>query len=340
MVPASYISPMPLDIHPDLPLLDAYSRTVISAVEAVAPAVAHLHLKSKTTAKGGGAAAGFLFTPDGYMITNSHVVHGTGDKTPEIRAAFADGAERPAYLVGDDPDTDLAVLQVHRNSQDGPFPALTFGDSSKLKVGQLAVAVGNPLGFECTVTAGVVSALGRSLRSQAGRGQAGRQIDDVLQTDAALNPGNSGGPLVDSRAQVIGVNTATIMGAQGLCFAVAANTALFVATEILRHGLVRRSHLGVGAQTVGIPRRIVRALERGPETAARVFTIETGSPADAAGFIPGDLLLEIDGEAVTGVDHLHRLLTAERIGKAAAMKVLRLGKVVDLTATPSARPRS
>lgn len=319
---------MPLDIHPDLSLPDAYSRTVISAVEAVAPAVAHLRLKNKTSGNGSGAATGFLFTPDGYMITNSHVVHGPGEKNPEIRAAFADGIERPVYLVGDDPDTDLAVLQVHG----GPFPALTFGDSSKLKVGQLAVAVGNPLGFECTVTAGVVSALGRSLR-----GQSGRQIDDVLQTDAALNPGNSGGPLVDSCAQVIGVNTATIVGAQGLCFAVAANTALFVATEILRHGVVRRSHLGVGAQTVGIPRRIVRALERGPETAARVFTVETGSPADTAGFISGDLLLEIDGQPVTGVDHLHRLLTADRIGKQAAVKVLRFGKVVDLTATPRER---
>ena len=321
---------MPLDINPDLPLLDAYSKTVISAVESVAPAVAHLHLKAKN-AKGGGAATGFLFTPDGYMITNSHVVHGPGEKNPEIRAAFADGIERPAYLVGDDPDTDLAILQVHGG---GSFPTLSFADSSKLVVGQLAIAVGNPLGFECTVTAGVVSALGRSLR-----GQAGRQIDDVLQTDAALNPGNSGGPLVNSQAQVIGVNTATIMGAQGLCFAVAANTALFVATEILRHGVVRRSHLGVGAQTVGIPRRIVRALERGPETAARVFTVETGSPADAAGLISGDLLLSIDDAPLTGVYHLHRLLTADRIGKAAAIKVLRFGKVVDLTAIPSERPR-
>ncbi len=319
---------MPLDINPDLPLLDAYSRTVISTVETVAPAVAHLRLKDKTGK--GGAASGFLFTPDGYMITNSHVVHGPGEKNPDIRAAFGDGIEHPAYLVGDDPDTDLAVLQVHG----GPFPFLPFADSSTLKVGQLAVAVGNPLGFECTVTAGVVSALGRSLR-----GQAGRQIDDVLQTDAALNPGNSGGPLVDSRAQVIGVNTATIMGAQGLCFAIAANTALFVATEILRHGVVRRSHLGVGAQTVGIPRRIVRALERGPETAARVFTIETGSPADVAGMMSGDLLLSIDGAPLTGVDHLHRLLTADRIGKAAEIKVLRHGKLVDLTAVPCERPR-
>ncbi len=321
---------MPLDINPDLPLLDAYSKTVISTVETVAPAVAHLRLKAKG-GSGGGAATGFLFTPDGYMSTNSHVVHGPGEKNPEIRAAFADGVERPAYLVGDDPDTDLAILQVHGG---GSFPTLTFADSSKLTVGQLAIAVGNPLGFECTVTAGVVSALGRSLR-----GQAGRQIDDVLQTDAALNPGNSGGPLVNSQAQVIGVNTATIMGAQGLCFAVAANTALFVATEILRHGIVRRSHLGVGAQTVGIPRRIVRALERGPETAARVFTVETGSPADVAGLISGDLLLSIDDAPLTGVDHLHRLLTADRIGKAAAIKVLRLGKVVDLIAIPCERPR-
>ena len=319
--------------NPDLALLDAYSQGVSSAVATVSPAVAQLRVKT-TTSKGetrGGTGSGFLFTPDGYMITNSHVVGQTvGDGAREIRAAFPDGHELSAYLVGDDPDTDLAVIQVHG----GPFPHLSFADSSALKVGQLAIAVGNPLGFECTVTAGVVSALGRSLR-----GQSGRQIDDVLQTDAALNPGNSGGPLVDSKARVIGVNTATILGAQGLCFAIAANTALFVATEILRHGVVRRSHLGVGAQTVAIPRRIVRALERGPETGARVFTVETGSPAESAGLVSGDLILSIDGAALTGVDHLHRLLTAERIGKPVAIQVLRHGKLVDLTATPRERAK-
>lgn len=307
----------------DSELLDAYSKAVTGAAERVSPSVINIEVDNR------GSGSGFFFTPDGFAITNSHVVHGGRD----LRVRLSDGRQYPADLIGDDPDTDTALIRVH-----GPrFPIVPFGDSNLLKPGQLTIAIGNPYGFQTTVTAGVVSALGRSLRSQVGRGQAGRQIDDVLQTDAALNPGNSGGPLVDSRAQVIGVNTATIMGAQGLCFAVAANTALFVATEILRHGVVRRSHLGVGAQTVGIPRRIVRALERGPESAARVFTVETGSPADAAGLISGDLLLEIDGVPVTGVDHLHRLLTAERIGKAAAIKVLRLGKVVDLTATPTER---
>jgi S1-C subfamily serine protease len=236
--------------------------------------------------------------------------------------------------VGDDPDTDLAVIQVHGSA----IPALAFADSTALKVGQLAIAVGNPLGFECTVTAGVISALGRSLRAQGYHGQAGRQIDDVLQTDAALNPGNSGGPLVDSKGGVIGVNTATILGAQGLCFAVSANTALFVATQILRHGIVRRSHLGVAAQTTGIPRRIVRALGRGPETAARIFKVESGGPADTAGLMSGDLLLTLDEHAITGVDHLHRLLTAERIGHAVAIMVLRHGKLVIVNAVLSERP--
>ncbi len=324
---------MPLDAippNPDAALLDAYSQSVMTAVDHVAPAVAQLRLRGRRQGKDqDGAASGFLFTPDGYMITNSHVVHHEGPNAPAIRATFPDGAEFPAYLVGDDPDTDLAVIQVHGAS----IPVLAFADSAALKVGQLAIAVGNPLGFECTVTAGVISALGRSLR-----GQSGRQIDDVLQTDAALNPGNSGGPLVDSKGRVIGVNTATIVGAQGLCFAVSANTALFVATQILRHGSVRRSHLGVAAQTTGIPRRIVRALERGPETAARIFKVESGGPADRAGLMSGDLLLTLDEHPITGVDHLHRLLTAERIGHDVAVTVLRHGKVVTVTATLTERP--
>jgi S1-C subfamily serine protease len=314
---------MPLDS--DQPLLDAYSEAVSSAVAHVSPAVAQLRVRGKGQGEGrGGTGSGFLFTPDGYMITNSHVVAGAAD----IRAAFPDGSELPAYLVGDDPDTDIAVLQVHGAAA----PALAFGDSAALKVGQLAIALGNPLGFECTVTAGVISALGRSLR-----GQSGRLIDDVLQTDAALNPGNSGGPLVDSRARVIGVNTATILGAQGLCFAVAGNTALFVATQILRHGLVRRAQLGVGAQSTAIPRRIVRALGRGPETAARIFTLEPGSPGEKAGLMSGDLLLTFDGIAITGIDHLHRLLSADIIGREVRMTVLRHGKLMDLTATLTER---
>ncbi len=333
---------MPQESQGDTELLDAYSHALTSAVAKVAPAVAQLRVTPKKVTKDGeratgtgGTGSGFLFTPDGYMITNSHVANPNGAGAAAIHAAFPDGSEFPAYLVGDDPDTDLAVIQVHGRPDTAHFPALTIADSSMLKVGQIAIAVGNPLGFECSVTSGVVSALGRSLRAQSGR-----QIEDVLQTDAALNPGNSGGPLVDSTGRVIGVNTATILGAQGLCFAIASNTALFVATQILRHGQVRRSHLGVGAQTVALPRRIARALERNAESGARVFTIQDGSPAAMAGFMNGDLLLSFDGIEVTGVDHLHRLLNADSIGRAVALTVLRHGKVVTLDASLTARGKS
>ncbi len=331
---------MPHESQGDPELLDAYSHALTSAVEKVAPAVAQLRVTPKKPAKNGepsdrgGTGSGFLFTPDGYMITNSHVANPHGAGAAAIQAAFPDGSEFPAYLVGDDPDTDLAVIQVHGRPDTAHFPALPIADSSKLKVGQIAIAVGNPLGFECSVTSGVVSALGRSLRAQSGR-----QIEDVLQTDAALNPGNSGGPLVDSTGRVIGVNTATILGAQGLCFAIASNTALFVTTEILRHGQVRRSHLGVAAQTVALPRRIARALGRTAESGARVFTVQGDSPAAKAGFMNGDLLLSFDGIEVTGVDHLHRLLSADTIGRAVTLTVLRHGKVVTLGAALTARPK-
>jgi S1-C subfamily serine protease len=328
---------MPLDTVPPEPeLLDAYSRAVTAAVAAVAPAVAQLRVEGKQARdqrgrEGAGTGSGFLFTPDGFMVTNSHVAGGA----KRIVAAFPDGTELPAYLVGDDPDTDLAVIQVHRPARPDPLKGepstpLSFADSSVLKVGQLAIAVGNPLGFECTVTAGVISALGRTLRTQSGR-----LIDDVLQTDAALNPGNSGGPLVDGMGRVIGVNTATIMGAQGLCFAIAANTARFVALELLRHGVVRRSFLGVSAQTVPVPRRIARALGRDAETAARVFAVS--GPAESAGLMSGDLLLSLDGVAITGIDHLHRLLNAESIGRAVTLSVLRHGRVIERTATLTER---
>ncbi len=335
---------MPLDDTNPIPpratdseLLDAYSHAITGAVALVAPAVAQLRVLPKKASKAdrGGTGSGFLFTPDGYMITNSHVANPQGQGAAAIQAVFPDGAEFPGYLVGDDPDTDLAVIQVHGRPDTHHFPALTFADSTKLQVGQVAIAVGNPLGFECTVTSGVVSALGRSLRAQSGR-----QIEDVLQTDAALNPGNSGGPLVDSHGRVIGVNTATILGAQGLCFAIASNTAMFVATEILRHGHVRRSHLGVGAQTVGIPRRIARALERRAETGARILKVQTGSPAEAAGLFNGDLLLSLDGVEVTGVDHLHRLLSVDNIGRVVSITVLRHGKVVIMDAALTARSKS
>lgn len=306
-------------------LLDAYSTAVSTAAAKVSPAVAHLAVRHGQDGKAGGTGSGFLFTPDGYMLTNSHVVHGSSS----IRATFPDGSAFPAYLVGDDPDTDLAVVQIH-GSRRG---SLELAGSERIRVGQLAIAVGNPLGFDCTVTAGVVSALGRSLRSRSGR-----LIDDVIQTDAALNPGNSGGPLVDSRGRVVGVNTATIMGAQGLCFAIASNTALFVLGEILRHGRVRRSHLGLAGQTVTIGRALARRLDRVAESAVRIVGVEPGSPAAAGGLEVGDLILSIDGDVLTGVDQLHRLLTAERIGRESEVGILRAGKLVSFGVSPSARP--
>jgi S1-C subfamily serine protease len=304
------------------PLLDAYSAAVTSAVARAAPAV--LHLQVERQGRPAGAGSGFLVASDGYLLTNSHVVHGAD----LVRAGFADGTATCAYPVGDDPDTDLALLQVH--NRQGAH--LEFAASDVLSVGQIAIAVGNPLGFGSTVTAGVVSALGRSLR-----GQSGRLIDDVLQTDAALNPGNSGGPLLDSAGRVIGVNTATILGAQGLCFAVASNTARFVMGEILRHGRVRRAYLGLAGQTVPLGLPLARRLGRAGLTAVRVMELVPNGPAAQAGLRPGDLLLAADGEDLLGVDGLHRLLTAERIGKTVELRLLRGREVTTLAAVPAAR---
>ena len=311
----------------DAALLDAYSDAVSTAAARVSASVAHLVVERRR-GRGrvpAGSGSGFLFTPDGLMLTNSHVVHGAA----AIRATFPDGSSHAAYLVGDDPDTDLAVLQVHG----GKAAGLELAPSDRLRVGQLAIAIGNPLGFDATVTAGVVSALGRSLR-----GRSGRLIEDVLQTDAALNPGNSGGPLVDSRGRVIGVNTATILGAQGLCFAIASNTALFVLGEILRHGRVRRSWLGIAGQTVPIGRALALELEHPAETAVRVTGIEPDSPAARADVRPSDLLVSFDGRPLAGVDQLHRLLDAERIGLACPLEIRRAGRSLTRTATPAPRP--
>jgi S1-C subfamily serine protease len=305
----------------DAALFDAYSQAVVTAAARVAPSVGHLQVRGKD---GQGTGSGFLVTPDGYMLTNSHVVHGAR----EIRVGFPDGSRRQAYAVGDDPDTDLAVVQVHGSG----LVAVELGTTSGLKVGQLALAIGNPLGFDHSVTAGVVGALGRSLRARSGR-----LIEDVIQTDAALNPGNSGGPLVDSRGRAIGVNTATIMGAQGLCFAIGIDTARFVLQEILRHGRVRRAHLGVAAQTVTLPRRIVFALGLFGETGVRIAQVEPGSPADGAGLLAGDLIVDLDGAAVPSVDRLHRLLDASLIDREVALRVLRNGTVVDKRARLRAR---
>ncbi len=304
-------------------LLDAYSDAVASAAARVAPAVAHL-----VVARGGraaGSGSGFLVTSDGYLLTNSHVVH----DAESVRATFPDGTSGKAWLVGEDADTDVAVLQVHN----GPAAHLELGSSTGLRVGQIAIAVGNPLGFDFSVTAGVVSALGRSLRSQSGR-----LIDDVLQTDAALNPGNSGGPLIDSRGRVIGVNTATILGAQGLCFAVASNTVEFVLGEILRHGHVRRAYLGLGGQTIALSRPFARRLGRESLTALRVAAVEPGGPAARAGLVEGDLLLELGGHQVSGVDDLHRLLASELTGTALSITVLRAGRVIEMGLVPVDRP--
>jgi S1-C subfamily serine protease len=303
-------------------LLDAYSAAVTTAVARATPAVAHLQVERQGRPAGSGS--GFLVTSDGFLLTNSHVVH----RAELVRASFPDGTSTRAYVVGDDPDTDLALLQVHQR-QAAP---LELAPSENLRVGQIAIALGNPLGFGSTVTAGVVSALGRTLR-----GQSGRLIDDVLQTDAALNPGNSGGPLLDSRGRVIGVNTATILGAQGLCFAVASNTARFVMGEILRHGRVRRAFLGLAGQTVPLGLPLARRLERVASSAVRVLEVVPDGPASRAGLRAGDLLLAANGAELAGIDALHRLLAADAIGRAVELRLLR-GREI-LTLTPTAEPR-
>ena len=292
-------------------LLDAYSETVVGAVERVAPAVAHLQVEKK------GSGSGFAFTPDGLLLTNSHVVHGA----KRIRATFADGTTADADLIGDDPDTDIAVVRI---AAAGVQPA-TLGSSRGVKVGQIAIALGNPYGFQHTVTAGVVSALGRSLRAQSGR-----LIDDVLQTDAALNPGNSGGPLVSSRGEVIGVNTAIIPGAQGICFATAIDTVKWVVTQLLRDGRVRRGYLGIAGATVPLSRRYARHFELENSHAVRVESLEADGPARRAGIEAGDLIVAFDAVAINGIDDVHRLLTADRIGRASRAVVIRRAQRIEL----------
>jgi S1-C subfamily serine protease len=302
-------------------LLDAYSAAVIGAAEKVGPAVAHLEVELKGRR---GSGSGFAFTPDGLLLTNSHVVHGAR----RIVATFADGLSRDADLVGEDPDTDIAVLRLGGAA----LPAARLGSSRELRVGQLAIALGNPYGFQHTVTTGVVSALGRSLRSQSGR-----LIDDVLQTDAALNPGNSGGPLVDSRGAVIGVNTAIIPGAQGICFATAIDTVKALVVQLLRDGRVRRGYLGIAGATVPLARRLARHFALAHERAVRVETVEKNGPAAIAGVEPGDLIVAFAGQAVNGIDDIHRLLTGERIGGESVLTLLRGARRLDLAIVPGER---
>ena len=310
--------------HEDLALFDAYSRAVIGAVDRVGPAVLHLQI-SGANEHPNGSGSGVVFTPDAYVLTNSHVVSGAR----KIQATFPDGRSLAANLVGDDPDTDLAVLRL-----DGDTPTFArLGDSRRLRVGQLVVAIGNPFGFQCTVTAGVVSALGRSLRTRSGR-----LIDSVIQTDAALNPGNSGGPLVTGAGEVVGINTAIIGMAQGICFSISASTVEFVAARLIREGRVRRCYIGVAGQNVPLPRRVVRFHELARDTGVRVQSTAPDGAARAAGQSSGDIIVAVDGIPVGDVDELHRLMTEERAGKPVPVTVLRLAQKLDLAVTPRESP--
>lgn len=300
-------------------LLDAYSKAVVGAAERVGPAVAHLEVE---LGRRRGTGSGFAFTPDGLLLTNSHVVHGAR----RIQATFADGMSREADPIGDDPHTDTAVLRIGAAS----LPSVHLGSSRAVRVGQLAIAIGNPYGFQHTVTTGVVSALGRSLRTQTGR-----LIDDVLQTDAALNPGNSGGPLVDARGEVIGVNTAIIPMAQGICFATAIDTVKWVIVQLLRDGKVRRGYLGIAGANVPFPRRLARHFALANSRTVRVESLESGGPARGAGLEAGDLIVAFDGATVEGIDALHRLLTVERIGKPVPLTVIRGARKLELPIVPS-----
>jgi S1-C subfamily serine protease len=274
----------------------------------------------------GGTGSGFAFTPDGLVLTNSHVVSGSDN----IEVTLGDGRHCEAILVGDDPDTDLAVIRVAA----AEIAVASFGDSDRLRPGQLVIAIGNPLGFQATVTAGVVSALGRSLRSRGGR-----LMDNIVQTDAALNPGNSGGPLVTSAGEVVGVNTAVILPAQGLCFAIPSNTARWVASRLLQHGRIRRGYLGVGGQTVKLQRRRVLEMELATESGLLVLHVEPGSPAHRSDLREGDIVVGLDDKPVGGVDDLHRLLTEHEIGVSVALAVLRRGKKIAIHVVPVESPR-
>jgi S1-C subfamily serine protease len=320
----------------DAGLLDAYSQAVVGAAEAISPSVVKIDVAQPGRNRSGeprerqGGGSGFVFTPDGLVLTNSHVVHGS----TRIAVSLPDGQHFPAHVIGDDPATDLAVIRMGLPSNDAPhLVAAPLGDSQRLRVGQLAIAIGNPYGFQYTVTAGVVSALGRSLRSYSGR-----LIEDVIQTDASLNPGNSGGPLVSSDGRVIGVNTATIMGAQGLCFAIGINTAKFVAGRLLRDGRIRRSYIGVEAQTAQLHRRVIRFYDLPCESGVIVASVAKGSPAQKAGLREGDLIIALDGKPVAGVDDLHRLLTDARVGTSSVLTVLRWNERIELPVIPEEMP--
>jgi S1-C subfamily serine protease len=308
-------------------LLDAYSQAVIHVAEQVSPSVVNIEVyqpqrrRNAASSEAQGNGSGFVITPDGYILTNSHVVHGAN----RIEVTLADGRKSSAELIGDDPDTDLAVIRVHAPNL---VPA-KLGDSQSVRVGQLVVAIGNPYGFQATVTAGVVSALGRSLRARSGR-----LINDVIQTDAALNPGNSGGPLVTSNGEVIGVNTAIILPAQGICFATAINTAKFVTAALIKDGRIRRGYIGVGGQNTPLHRRLVRYHDLPVETGVLVLSTEPGSPANKAGLIQGDVIVGLDADPIASIDDLHRRLTDDRVGVRSTLTVIRGTEKLQVSITP------
>src|SRR6266480_1216834 len=311
----------------DSALLDEYSRTVVSAVARVAPAVVNIDIKQRFNVPRGareisGNGSGFVITPDGFILTNSHVVHEANSITVNLQ----DGRDYPAQLTGDDPDTDLAVIRI-----DAPQLAhVRLADSENLRVGQLVIAIGNPLGFQASVTAGVISALGRSMHAQSGR-----LIDNIIQTDAALNPGNSGGPLVNSAGEVVGVNTAMIRPAQGICFAIASNTAKLVAGWLIRDGRIRRGYVGVAGQNVPIHRRIVRFYGLPLETGVLVVSVDKKSPAERAGLREGDLVVAFNDHPIGSVHHLHKILVGEQIGVSAKLTVIRHTEKLELSILPA-----
>ncbi len=311
--------------------MDAYSRAVITAAEKVSPSVVYIEVEQavrnrrpnipRMPQERRGSGSGFIFTPDGFILTNSHVVHGA----KKIEVTLSDGHKHLADLIGDDPDTDLAVIRINAPNL---VPA-QLGEAQKIRVGQLVVAIGNPYGFQYSVTAGVVSALGRSLRAQSGR-----LMDAVIQTDAALNPGNSGGPLINSRGEVIGVNTAMILPAQGICFATSIDTAKFVASRLIRDGKVSRSYIGLAGQNVPLPRRIVRYYNLAVESGIFVISFENESPARKGGLREGDIIIGFDDQPIAGIDDLHKLLTEERIGKRSLLTIVRGVDKLTIEVTP------
>lgn len=321
--PSHPIAP-PQELH-DEALLDAYSRAVMHAAGRISPSVLKIEVKhpskGRRSREASGSGSGFVFTPDGFVLTNSHVVHGAS----ELHVLLQDGTRAGAQLIGSDPHTDLAIIRIEPS---GLIPAV-LGDSSQLRPGQVVVAVGNPYGFDTTVTAGVVSAVGRSLRAESGR-----LIDNLIQTDAALNPGNSGGPLVDSSGSVVGVNTAVILPAQGLCFAIAINTAKFIASRLMRDGVVRRSYIGVGGQTVPLHRRVIRYYDLGTSHGILIVSVEKNGPAERAGLREGDIIVAYDELLLTTIDDFHRILTEERAGVEARLTVIRGTERVEIAITP------